>query len=265
MKLAKIPLAALVVCAAGPARAQMPERVPPARSQPGWSLRRTMREMEKAYEAQGFFPTRGEWSWTLTTRYRANPTAVGLWRFPAAQTDSVLADSPVCGVFPLGTPCNPYDFLPEEPPRPWRRVSATRFVPPDAGRHSATFVEWRRENGRWVISSLGTEEEYWPRLLGRSIDEAVPGPRVLLKLPLADTARVAAGQPWYENDEPITVAGVRLVKYGLPRQLAEGDVVRWGTLHGVGVYVEPRTPRVPQIVYLVVDRGGSFQPYQDER
>lgn len=40
----------------------------------------------------------------------------------------------------------------------WRRVAGTtRFVPPDAPDDAAIFVEWRLEDGRWVISSMGDE------------------------------------------------------------------------------------------------------------
>ncbi len=40
----------------------------------------------------------------------------------------------------------------------WRRVpDTTRFVPPDAPDDAAIFVEWRLEDGRWVISSFGDE------------------------------------------------------------------------------------------------------------
>jgi hypothetical protein len=30
-----------------------------------------------------------------------------------------------------------------------------RFVPPEEPDDSRTFVEWRREAGRWVISAIG--------------------------------------------------------------------------------------------------------------
>ncbi|HEX8830176.1 MAG TPA: hypothetical protein VF705_03365, partial [Longimicrobium sp.] len=89
MKLAKIALAALLACTARAALAQTlaDEREEP-RSRPEWSLRRTMREFVKVWDPTGYFPTRGEWSWTLTTHYRANPDATGFWRFPAAAADS---------------------------------------------------------------------------------------------------------------------------------------------------------------------------------
>jgi len=151
-------------------------------------------------------------------------------------------DGPLCDVFPYAAYAmsgGNVDFDERDLTRPWHRVGATRFVPPGRGARSPVFVEWRREDGRWVVSSLGGEEYVMPRLLGRGVDEAIPGPRVPLRLPLADTARIAAGAPWFERNEPISVAGRRLVKYGLPRTLVEGDIVRWGTLYGVGVYVEP--------------------------
>ncbi len=42
--------------------------------------------------------------------------------------------------------------------RQWRYVGGNRFVPPEAGGCSAIFVEWRLENGVWVISEIGDEE-----------------------------------------------------------------------------------------------------------
>lgn len=40
----------------------------------------------------------------------------------------------------------------------WSYVGDDRFVPPGADRSAVIFVEWRLENGRWVISSVGDEE-----------------------------------------------------------------------------------------------------------
>jgi len=234
-------------------------------SHPGWSLRRTNREFMKQDDPRGFFPTRGEWSRVLTTHYKDAPDQVGVWRIPAAQTDSMMEGYPLCGLFPFGksawqSTADDYDRALE---RRWRRVSATRFVPPGRPARWPVFVEWRREDGRWVVSALGGEEEHEPRVIGRSLDEAAPEIRSPLRLPLPAWQRVAAGEPWYENNEPISVAG-RLVKYGLPRVLREGDVVRWGTYRGVGVFVEPAASRRPEVVYIPVDRTGTFQPYQNE-
>lgn len=39
----------------------------------------------------------------------------------------------------------------------WVRVNRTRFVPPGSTASSATYVQWRREGSRWVVSSFGDE------------------------------------------------------------------------------------------------------------
>lgn len=36
----------------------------------------------------------------------------------------------------------------------WKRVGNNRFVPPEGDASSQTFVEWRREAGRWVIHEI---------------------------------------------------------------------------------------------------------------
>jgi hypothetical protein len=67
---------------------------------------------------------------------------------------------------------------------------------------------------------------------------------------------------WYRDNEPITVAGHRYVKYGLPRILGSTDVVPVATYHGVTMFAEPGTnPRRPEVVYVPVRPGCWFQPY----
>lgn len=274
MRIVSAALAALLALTAVPAAAQQDSAAAATaqdsapRSLPGWSLRRTMREFVKAYEPRGFFPARGEWSWVVTTHYFAAPDRVGEWRFPAAQTDSAMYEGPLCGEFPFYTwGMARGEWREEDAERPWRRVGATlRFVPPGRGARSPVFVQWRREDGRWVLSAVGVEATHEARVIGRFVGEAAPEPWTPLRLPLPAWQPVAADQPWYVNNEPIAVGGHRLVKYGLPRILREEDLVRWGTLGGVGVYVEPvPASRVtPEVVYVPVDRMGTFQPYQNE-
>jgi hypothetical protein len=265
MKACTILLASLLLAThAGVARAQAADtsRI----SRPGWSLERTMGTfIDDLYDAREFFPTRGEWTWVLTTHYAGRPDSVGPWRFPAAQTDSAIGfNGPVCDAFRSGDYVVLGTLVSRAGARPWRRVSGTRFVPPESGARSPVFVEWRREDERWVVASFGGEGDYMPP---RPPDPALAprGARAPLRLPLADTARVAAGAQWYESNEPITFAGYRLVKYGLPRQLQESDLERWGTLNGVDVYGERGSnPSIIEVVYLPVDRAGSFHAYQNE-
>jgi hypothetical protein len=240
-------------------------------SRAGWSVDRTMREFvqDVGGPVRGYFPRRGDWTWVMTVHGREGRDHREIWRFPAAQSDSALAyTGPVCDSFSSGDYAlggTVVQHAHEGRGRNWRRVGATRFVPPGRPAAFPVFVEWWREDGRWVISSFGGERYYAPRVLGRSPREAVRGPRpVPLRLPLPDSAQVAAGAEWFVSNEPIPLAGRRLTRYGLPRQLRESDLQRWGVLRGVGIYVEAGTDaRIPDVVYIPVDRTGSFQPYQN--
>lgn len=78
------------------------------------------------------------------------------------------------------------------------------------------------------------------------------------------TASFARNAEWHVNNEPITYRGRRYVKYGLPRVLAPGDVVRDGDVRGVPAFVEPPAPRigVTDVIYLPVKPTCEFQPYE---
>jgi len=266
MTLRSLALAALLACAAHRLHAQ--ELNPEPRSLPGWSLERTMREFSRSDEPRGFFPTRGEWTWVLTRHGPGGQDRIGIFRSRAEETEAAIAPGgPLCRSFNSGV-VDPGSIQGSgrENGR-WRRVGGTRFVPAGRPASSPVFVEWRREDGRWVVSRFGEEEEYYgpPADVRPRIEGVRNGPRgEPPRLPLADSVRVAAGTDWYENKEPIVV-GYRLTMYGLPRQLGESDVVRWGTYDGVPVYVEPSIlkSRSPDVIYLPVDRSGSFQPYQN--
>ena len=87
---------------------------------------------------------------------------------------------------------------------------------------------------------------------GRRFNEAFPA-----------TTGYAGGATWYINTEPITINGRRYVKYGLPRVLAPGDVVRDGEMLGVPVFAELPVPRsVIEVIYLPVKPTCEFQPYE---
>jgi hypothetical protein len=226
----------------------------------------------QAYVPRGFFPTRGEWTWVVTTFHPGWPARVGVQRFPAEEGAAMAPGGPVCDSFHAGDAVKLGTIvatgIDAEADRPWRRVRGTRFVPPGRPASSPVFVEWRHEDGRWVVSSFGEEEEWFeprPGLVPR-IQGARTGPRgTAPHLPMPESERVAAGAVWYQNHEPITVAGARLTMYGLPRPLGENDIVRWGAYDGVALYVEPEllASRVPEVIYLPVDRAGMFQPCQN--
>ncbi|HEU4561111.1 MAG TPA: hypothetical protein VFS20_24885 [Longimicrobium sp.] len=265
-------LAAVLAVAAAlpvPTRAQAWDTSTASRR--GWSVDRAMRAFinELGYAAGLSFPRRGEWTWVVAREQADGSTVTGVQRFPAAQTDSAMdAGGPLCDSFSAGETVVPgtlmaWNFDGDES-RAWRRVGRTRFVPPGQPASSPVFVEWRHEDGRWVISSYGEQRFHFTRLRGRAVNEVVPErPRTPLRLPFASGTRPGRGRDWFDSHRPITVARHSFVPYGLPRPLRDGDVVRYGTLDGVPVYVEPETRGFPQVVYVLADAAGSFQPYQN--
>jgi len=195
----------------------------------------------------------------------------GVWRFTGGGETfrAITMDGPVCDSFdhPRGE-VGPYEgrfgmrALAAEG-RPWRRVRGNRFVPPGETDDSEVFVEWRREDGRWVVSVFGEEAIYLPRVLGVELGMIIPDTTGVPEEG-APYARYAAGHSWYEDDAPVTLRGFRYVKYGLPRRFTaeeRGYLGRIGALGAVSVYAERALaePR-PGIVYLPVSPG-EFQPY----
>lgn len=262
--------AALVLAAVLPPPAAAQPADTADTSQPGWSLARTMREFSNdvGNDVLGYFPTRGEWEWVTTVRYPNGTRRRHVHRFPAAQAEAALGPGgPVCHAFSagdvavLGTVIAPDTGFTAGS---WRRVGATRFVPPRAPASSPVFVEWRREDARWVVAAFGENGSYREPRTGTDPFEAVRGPRgAPLRLPLPDSARVVAGLDWHRHNIPIVVSGIRRDRYSSHR-LKEGDVERWGSVQGVGVYVEAGSDhRKPEVVYLPVDREGTFASYQN--
>ncbi|HKP75743.1 MAG TPA: hypothetical protein VJT67_09390, partial [Longimicrobiaceae bacterium] len=130
---------------------------------------------------------------------------------------------------------------------------------------SPTYVEWRREDGQWVIDGFGEVGEYqrFPYVaptypaLRRS-----PSPGPVLTLPLAPDGRYASTEPWFRSNGPVWVRGVPRMKYGLPLQFGEGDLTRVGWVEGVPAYVDPADTAFLTVLYLPLDSSGLFQPYQ---
>jgi len=101
---------------------------------------------------------------------------------------------------------------------------------------------------------------------------AIVAPRVAAQcdMPRAVSARdsseatgYAAGTAWFKNNEPITVYGLRLVKYGLPRKLHASQLWWIGEFRGVPVYVEAGA-RLIYVIYAPVNPGCEFQPYMGQ-
>lgn len=248
-------LAVLLSLAALPARAQAPDG----------SLATRMRAFAAAAadapndSVAAFFPRRGDWTWVHTRQpsSRRGAPRVGTWRFGGAQTlRAIGAGGPVCESFD-----GPGGFGPPEERLgmqtlmhrgPWRRVRGTRFVPPGESAASPVFVEWRREDGAWVVSAFGDVGVYDPPVLGRRPPAAwrdTTGVREDAAFARAD---------WYT----ITLNGLHYTKYGNPRPRDRSGLVRIGLFQGVSVFAEPdEDPDWPARVYLLT-APGQFQAYE---
>jgi len=260
------PLVLVLACAlsAGPLAAQARPRGsgPEARMS---AFLHVMRERDDSLNA--FFPRRAPVAWVLTTHDAARGPVAGRWLFrPSEVLPAMEWDGPLCETFSSGGDAITIGTLMYriwESPGRWRRVGATRFVPPGASARSPTFVEWRREDGRWVIAAFGDERRSSPRLAGveRNVVVRDAAPAGDATASQASEA-YASGAPWFEEHEPIRADGHGLVKYGLPRLLSPSEIWRYGTVNGVAVYVEAGSRGRPEVLYVAV-APGSYQPYQN--
>ncbi|HEX6746478.1 MAG TPA: hypothetical protein VF092_04120 [Longimicrobium sp.] len=217
-----------------------------------------------------FFPTRGDWTWVQAWE-NAPARKPSIHRFAAAETMRAIAnDGPACMSFEqmsgeVGPVETVLSMVAQFNEGPWRRTRGTRFVPPaSASRRpgaSSAFVEWRREDGRWVVSTFGDAMYYrGPRLIGR--ERFYGGVRDSI-LPLPPTPVYAAAERWYVNNEPFYFEGRRYVKYGLPRTIDPALLRRIGRFGLMGIYAEKPRPGEDdaETVYIPVGPG-EYQPYQ---
>lgn len=207
-----------------------------------------------------YFPRRGDWTWYHTVHQDGAPDRLGVWRFPAAATrDAVRTCGPAWESFefqPEGQPLGVLSSQVLDHGTRWRRVSGTRFVPPGAAAGGPVFVEWRREDGTWVVSAFGDES-----FRSRPLPGAVAGMvRRDTTGPLPAAEAFAAGQPWYERNEPIDFEGYRYIRYGGPRAMNPQDLAWIGVLGSIRVYTGPRSPSIPPTLYLPV-AAGTYAPY----
>ncbi len=252
-------LAALASLAALPANAQ--DRGAPAGTPLAARMQAFIREVHETPNTglAAYFPRRGDWTWVHTRQPygRRGAPRVATWRFGGAQTlRAIGAGGPVCPSFdgPGGVgPTEGHLGMQTLMHRgPWRRVRGTRFVPPGESAASPVFVEWRREDGAWVVAAFGDVGVYDPTVLGRRPPAA-----------WRDTAGVredAAFAPadWYT----IVLNGQRYSTYGIPRPQDRSGLVRIGVFQGVSVFAEPdEDPDWPYIVHLPM-APGQFQAYQ---
>ncbi|HEX8694070.1 MAG TPA: hypothetical protein VF746_16735 [Longimicrobium sp.] len=107
-----------------------------------------------------FFPRAGDFTY-LHTEHRADGTRVGTWRFPAAEAPRAIGSrGPLWESFTIqfeGQPIGRFAHQVMHRGTAWSRARGNRFVPPGASPASGIFVEWRQENGTWVISAFADE------------------------------------------------------------------------------------------------------------
>ncbi|HZG43128.1 MAG TPA: hypothetical protein VEY93_09210 [Longimicrobium sp.] len=211
-----------------------------------------------------FFPRRGDWTWFHTVHQDGGPALLQVWRFPGgAAREAIKTCGPAWESFTIQYESHPVGVLSWhviENGRRWRRVGGTRFVPPGASANSPVFVEWRREDGRWVLSAFGDETFHRRRLPGIAsgmVRRDTTGP-----LPAVE--RFAAGQPWYESGRPITFEGLRYLRYGTARMIDRGELAWFGVLGAVRVYTLVRHSGDWSVIYLPV-AAGVYQAYQTDQ
>lgn len=139
----------------------------------------------------------------------------------------------------------------------WRRGGRFRFVPPEDSTRWSDFVQWRREDGAWVVDAIGDDHPYTLPLLGRRA-EMISRDTTLMR----EGQAYAAGTEWFRDNESLMVDGLWYVKYVPPRRLEQDALVRVGVRDRVGVYVEVGADgRTLDDVLFVPAAPGEFQPY----
>ena len=267
-------LAALATAAPGRAEAQAAPRELRRRMDAFVTALGAMEPMEKI---AGFFPRQAEWELVRTPHRPAPGAILERHRFAPGQTLAAISEGgPVCDSFGGVTgDVGAYEgtvvmqaarsdgrySLSGRGDGPWRYAGRGRFVPPGARPDWHIYEQWARENGAWVITQIGEEYYYQPRVIGdRGWPEITRDTAAGRELPME--RRYASGWRWFVASGPITFGEHSYVKYGLPRTLGEGDVIRFGSVGVVPVFIEPSANhRSPEVLYVLAGPG-QFQPYQ---
>jgi hypothetical protein len=118
----------------------------------------TWQAREFVDSAAAFFPRSGGFTWVQTTHLEERDV-VGTWRFRGADFRAAYHGplNDVLTVDSHGQRVGSFSHQLQFRRAPWRRVRGNRFVPADAPDSSPVFVQWRREDGRWVVSVIGDE------------------------------------------------------------------------------------------------------------
>jgi hypothetical protein len=74
----------------------------------------------------------------------------------------------------------------------------------------------------------------------------------------------ASSENWYIRSVPMTFAGRKYVKFGLPRVLDAAQLTRVGDFSGVGVFAETGAEAPQEVLYVPLRPGCEFQPYQQQ-
>lgn len=106
-----------------------------------------------------YFPRSGDFTYERQSHERQGARR-GVWRFPASAAHQAITRGPLLDILTINVEAQPVGAFAHQLMHRgsrWRRVRGTRFVPADAAESSALYVQWRREDGEWVISSIGDE------------------------------------------------------------------------------------------------------------
>jgi hypothetical protein len=100
------------------------------------------------------------------------------------------------------------------------------------------------------------------------VDISDAGDTTLNGRPLHDlyptNAEYASVAQWYIDNDSITYGPHSYVKFGLPRVLGTGQVVKDGMYRTVPVFVAAPGEDAPGVLLLPIDPWCTFQPYQLE-
>jgi hypothetical protein len=226
-----------------------------------------LREMEPMEKIASFFPRRGVWEFVETPDKVAPGARVGRRRFGPEHTLTAIREGgPLCNSFggvrgDVGAHEGALVTQVQANERRWVHAGGNRFVPPGKSARSPIFLEWMREDGRWVIARVGEESWYSPRVLrdpGWPVvrRNLVAGTGLPIERTFATTTR------WYADHLPIRVHGRVLNKYGLARALGADEVERFGSVGLVPIFVERGVVGSPEVVYALTGIG-EYQPYQN--
>jgi hypothetical protein len=137
---------------------------------------------------------------------------------------------------------------------PGRRVSAPEAAPappPSIGRPTARMIPMCAvQNGQLVEVTAQFDPATGDTSFGRP--EWGPESRRIL----------AAVEPWFIRDEPITVEGRRYVKFGTERVFRAGELAYAGLYLDLPLFTRADAPRPPEALFIPTRFDCRFQGYR---